>query len=255
MATKGINIKQSETKTVRRSQINFNELNPKRHTEDAINTQARNIRKVGIFGGIVLNDTTGNLLDGHRRLLALDQLHKYDGTPDTDYDVKVEVCALSPKEEKEQMTYMAVGNTAADLDLIAKYIGEIDTKDLGLTDAQIAALEQFSISDEDIFKDAPTSGGSAVTKEVEDFFNFLPSATVPVKGTENLTAEEKKAKVLEGKALNRENAARYDETARAQVILSFADLEAKEYFCTLMGEDGEVDVFDGGKVIEMLENQ
>lgn len=252
MAKKDINIKQSVTKTVRRSTINLNALNPKRHLEDAINTQARNIRKVGILGGIVYNESTHNLLDGHRRLLALDQLHKYDGTPDTDYDVKVEVCSLSDKEEKEQMTYMAVGNTAADLDLIAKYIGDIDTKDIGLTDAQIKALEMFTITDEDIF-DVPAGGGQS--KEVEDFFNFLPSATVPVKGTENLTDEEKKAKVLEGKALNKENAERYDETARAQVILSFQDIEAKEYFCNLIGEDGEVDVMDGGRLIEMLEGQ
>lgn len=242
MAKKDINIKQSETKIVRRSTINLNALNPKRHLEDAINTQARNIRKVGILGGIVYNESTHNLLDGHRRLLALDQLHKYDGTPDTDYDVKVEVCRLSDKEEKEQMTYMAVGNTAADLDLIAKYIGDIDTKDIGLTDAQIKALEMFTITDEDIF-DVPAGGGQS--KEVEDFFNFLPSATVPVKGTENLTDE----------ALNKENAERYDETARAQVILSFQDIEAKEYFCNLIGEDGEVDVMDGGRLIEMLEGQ
>ena len=242
MAKKDINIKQSETKIVRRSTINLNALNPKRHLEDAINTQARTIRKVGILGGIVYNESTHNLLDGHRRLLALDQLHKYDGTPDTDYDVKVEVCRLSDKEEKEQMTYMAVGNTAADLDLIAKYIGDIDTKDIGLTDAQIKALEMFTITDEDIF-DVPAGGGQS--KEVEDFFNFLPSATVPVKGTENLTDE----------ALNKENAERYDETARAQVILSFQDIEAKEYFCNLIGEDGEVDVMDGGRLIEMLEGQ
>lgn len=247
------NIKQSVTKTVKRSQINLNALNPKRHLEDAINTQARNIRKVGILGGIVVNSTTNNLLDGHRRLLALDQLNRYDGTPETDYDVKVEVCELSEKAEKEQMTYMAVGNTAADLDLIAKYIGDIDTKDIGLTEAQIKALEMFNITDDDVFN-VPTKEGGA-SKEVEEFFNFLPSATVPVKGTENLTDEEKKAKVLEGKALNRENSERYDATARAQVILSFQDLEAKEYFCTLIGEEGEVDVCDGGKVIELLESQ
>ena len=113
-------------------------------------------------------------------------------------------------------------------------------------------MEMFTIKDEDVF-DIPTGGGQS--KEVEDFFNFLPSATVPVKGTENLTDEEKKAKVLEGKALNKENAERYDETARAQIILSFSDIESKEYFCCLIGEDGEVDVCDGGRLIEMLESQ
>ena len=244
------NVKQSETKTLMRSQINLNALNPKRHLEDAIKTQARNIKKVGILGGIVVNSTTSNLLDGHRRLLALDQINKYDGTPNTDYEVKVEVCALSEKEEKEQMTYMAVGNTQADLDLIAKYIGDIDTKDIGLTDAQIKALEQFNITEEDIFKDDGKSG--VASAEVEDFFNFLPSATVPVKGTENLTDEEKKAKVLEGKALNKENAERYDNNASAQITLSFDDYETKIAFCEILGVSPEKTLIKGEDVLAIL---
>lgn len=243
-----MNIKQSITKTVKRSQINLNALNPKRHLEEAIKTQARNIKKVGILGGIVLNSTTSNLLDGHRRLLALDQINKYDGTPETDYDVKVEVCELSEKEEKEQMTYMAVGNTQADLDLIAKYIGDIDTKDIGLSDAQIKALEQFNITEEDIFK---SEDKGSVSAEVEDFFNFLPTATAPVKGSENLTEEEKKAKVLEGKNLNKENIEKYDERAAAQVTLSFPDTEARDYFLQLIGADNNF--CDGTVVIAMLE--
>lgn len=243
-----MNIKQSITKTVKRSQINLNALNPKRHLEEAIKTQARNIKKVGILGGIVLNSKTQNLLDGHRRLLALDQLNKYDGTPETDYDVKVEVCELSEKEEKEQMTYMAVGNTQADLDLIAKYIGDIDTKDIGLSEAQIKALEQFNITEEDIFQ---SEDKGSVSAEVEDFFNFLPTATAPVKGSENLTEEEKKAKVLEGKNLNKENIEKYDERAAAQVTLSFPDIEAKDYFLQLVG--AESNFCDGTVVIAMLE--
>lgn len=245
-------IKHSETKVVKRSEINLNALNPKRHLEEAIKTQARNIKKVGILGGIVVNDTTHNLLDGHRRLLALDQINKYDGTPETDYDVKVEVCALSEKEEKEQMTYMAVGNTAADLDLIAKYIGDIDTKDIGLSEAQIKALEQFNITEEDIFNDESKSG-TADNSVVDDFFEFLPSATVPVKGSENLTPEEKKAKVLEGKQLNKENAERYDERTTAQITLSFKTLENKEVFCEIIGIAPEATITNGEAILSMIQ--
>lgn len=248
------NIKQSETKTIMRSQIHLNALNPKRHVEEAIKTQARNIKKVGILGGIVVNQNTNNILDGHRRVLALDQLNKYDGTPETDYELKVEVCNLSEKEEKEQMTYMAVGNTAADLDLIAKYIGDIDTKDIGLTEAQIKALEQFSITEEDIFNDDSKSGvaGDESSNAVEDFFNFLPSATVQAKGAENLTPEEKKAKVLEGKALNKENIERYDESALAQITLSFDNMENKVAFCEILGISSDEQITKGEAVLELL---
>lgn len=245
-------IKHSETKVVKRSEINLNALNPKRHLEEAIKTQARNIKKVGILGGIVLNSTTSNLLDGHRRLLALDQLNKYDGTPETDYEVKVEVCQLSEKEEKEQMTYMAVGNTQADLDLIAKYIGDIDTKDLGLTEAQIKALEQFNITEEDIFNDESKSG-TADNSVVDDFFEFLPSATVPVKGSENLTPEEKKAKVLEGKQINNENKEFYEEHFNAYIKLSFRTYEAKVAFCERFGYDANENIGEGEILMTQLE--
>lgn len=245
-------IKHSETKVVKRSEINLNALNPKRHLEEAIKTQARNIKKVGILGGIVVNDTTHNLLDGHRRLLALDQINKYDGTPETDYDVKVEVCALSEKEEKEQMTYMAVGNTAADLDLIAKYIGDIDTKDIGLSEAQIKALEQFNITEEDIFNDESKSG-TADNSVVDDFFEFLPSATVPVKGTENLTPEEKKAKVLEGKQLNKENIEKYDDNAPCSITLSFKNYDNKAAFCEMLGYDLDVSMINGEDIMSKIE--
>lgn len=245
------NIKTSETKIVMRSTINFNELNPKRHEEEAVKVQARNIKKVGILGGIVVNEATSNLLDGHRRLMALDSINKYDGTPETDYEVKVEVCNLDEKTEKEQMTYMAVGNTQADLDLIAKYIGDIDTKDLGLTQAQIKALEQFNLSEEDIFN-SQDKGAQAVSKEVEDFFNFLPTATQPMKGSENLAPEEKKALVKAGKEKTREDSAGYDDFGNAMLTLSFDNMENKYAFCEAMGIDPDSKVTKGEELLSRL---
>lgn len=245
------NIKTSETKIVMRSTINFNELNPKRHEEEAVKVQARNIKKVGILGGIVVNEATSNLLDGHRRLMALDSINKYDGTPETDYEVKVEVCNLDEKTEKEQMTYMAVGNTQADLDLIAKYIGDIDTKDLGLTQAQIKALEQFNLSEEDIFN-SQDRGTQAVSKEVEDFFNFLPTATQPMKGSENLTPEEKKALVKAGKEKTREDSDNFADTMSAKIILSFSELDNKFAFCEAFGLDPTQEMFKGEDILSQL---
>lgn len=240
----------SETRIVKRSSINFNDLNPKRHQEESVKVQARNLKKVGYLGGIVVNETTHNLLDGHRRLMAMDSINKYDGTPETDYDVKVEVCNLDEKTEKEQMTYMAVGNTQADLDLIAQYIGDIDTKDLGLTEAQIKALEQFSLTEEDIFNEESKNGG--MTKEVEDFFNFLPSATVPVKGSENLTPEEKKAIVKAGKEKTMEDRGNYDDFANATLTLSFDSIENKYAFCEGLGIDPDSKVAKGEDLLDRL---
>lgn len=245
-------LKQSETKTVMRSQINLNPLNPKRHVDEAIALQMRNFKKVGILGGIVLNETTSNLLDGHRRVMALDRINKYDGTPETDYPIKVEVTALSSKEEKEQMTYMAVGNTKADLDLIANYVADIDTKDIGLTAAEIQALEQFNISEADIFAAEAEKEAAADADAVNDFFNFLPSATIKAKDADTLTPEQKKQKVLEGKSLNKENAERYAETESVQLVISFQSYENKVAFCETFGVDPDGKFAIGEEILQKI---
>ena len=82
--------KGSETIIIKRSEIALNPFNPKNHSDEEINLQKKNLKKVGFLGGIVWNKTTGRLLDGHRRIKALDLINKYDGT--NDYEIKVE-CA------------------------------------------------------------------------------------------------------------------------------------------------------------------
>lgn len=126
-------LKQSETRIIKRSQINLNPINPKRHSDERIRLQKKNLQKVGFLGGIVWNELSGNLIDVHRRIKAMDMYYKYDGTSDTDYKVKVEVVNLDEKKEKEQLTYMAVGNTKPDLDLLASYLPDIDYSEVGLS--------------------------------------------------------------------------------------------------------------------------
>ena len=104
-------MKQSETRTIKRSQINLNPQNIKNHTEEQVKLQKKNLKKVGYLGGVVWNEESHNLIDGHRRLQALDSINRYDGTPETDYDIKVECVSFDRKTELEQMAYMAVGNS------------------------------------------------------------------------------------------------------------------------------------------------
>ena len=119
-------IKQSETVEIQRSQINLNPYNPKRHSDKKVSEQKKNLQRVGFLGGIVWNRISGNLIDGHRRIKAMDAHYQYDGTPETDYPVKVEAVELDEKQELEQLTYMALGNTKADYQLVAEYLPSID---------------------------------------------------------------------------------------------------------------------------------
>lgn len=133
---------QSETIWIKRSQINFAPYNPKNHSKEAVTEQRRNIKRVGILGGLVWNKTTGNLISGHKRTMALDEINKYDGTPATDYDIKVEAVEFNEKTEKEQNVYMdsRSTNTEQDYDLLKAIMPEIDYKNAGLTDYDMAIM-------------------------------------------------------------------------------------------------------------------
>jgi len=134
--------KKSETVIIKRSQINFMPGNPKRHTQEAVQKQLRNFKNVGFLGGIVWNETTSNLISGHKRLMAMDQIIGYDGTPAKDYNVKIEKVSLTRKQEIEQNIFMdaQATNTPQDLDMLANLIPEIDFKLAGLEDNDLKLL-------------------------------------------------------------------------------------------------------------------
>lgn len=135
--------KGSETKIIKRSQINLNPYNPKHHSELDIKKQKANIKRVGLLGGITWNETSGNLIDGHKRILSCDLINGYDGTPEKDYDVKVEAVDFDEKTEKEQMVFQAVANTSVDYNEIAKFIDDIDFKAAGFTEQDAEQIKQL----------------------------------------------------------------------------------------------------------------
>lgn len=212
-------IKTSETTIIKRSQINLNPINPKRHTNESITLQKKNIRKVGYLGGIVWNKTTSNLIDGHRRVYALDQLNEYP-TKNTDYDLKVEVVELDPKTEKMQLTYMATGNTKYDIDLIADYIKGIDEanySDLGLSDSELNDI--LAITD--------------TTDNIPTYDDFLNQTNQKTHQPENETIRD--GHIYEAKKQIAERLEQNDDFANAFTILSFDSRENKIAFFELLG--------------------
>lgn len=228
----------SETRVVKRHQISFNFRNPKRHKEDRIKLQAKNLKKVGYLGGIVWNETTGNLIDGHRRISAMDLYYGYDGTKETDYEVKVEVVHMDEASEKQQLAYMAAGDTKADLDLLAEFANDIDLGEIGLDQSEI----------DDILNIANGSDEDTV-----DILSELvtPTKKVPEKGTAEYEAA--KARVKEGKAKTREIAQRDAQNDAAHVVLSFSNYENFVAFCDMMGVAPDVKFVKGEELLQMFE--
>jgi hypothetical protein len=232
-------LKQSETITINRSQINLNPYNPKKHTDKEIKNQLANLKKVGFNGGIKWNKVTGNLIDGHRRIKAMDMYYKYDGTNETNYQVKVEAVEFDEKTEKEQLTYEALGNTRADYSLVAEYINDIDYTNLGLSDYDINEIFNFVV---DINDDTP---------QVETYDDLI---TTPQVETKDLpTYEEKKEQVKQMKQQVKEKAIERQKDEDAFITLSFSTYEAKSAFCEIMGIDPDERFVKGETVLNMIE--
>lgn len=136
-------IKQSETVFIKRSQISFAAYNPRKKNPKVINELKKNFKKVGFLGGIVWNETSGNLVGGHKRVEALDLINGYDGK--NDYDIKVEKVSLDDKTEKEQNIFLnnkrVQGET--DYELLSKLLPEIEKENAGLDDYDIDIVKSI----------------------------------------------------------------------------------------------------------------
>ena len=238
MSTTMKQLKQSETLTINRSQINLNPYNPKKHTDKEIKNQLANLKKVGFNGGIKWNKVTNNLIDGHRRIKAIDIYYKYDGTHETDYQVKVEAVEFDEKTEKEQLTYEALGNTRADYSLVAEYINDIDYTNLGLSDYDINELSHFVIDVNDYLPQVDT---------YEDLI------TEPQEEKNEPTYDEKKEQVKQMKQQIKDNALEKQKNEDAFITLSFSTYEAKSTFCEIIGIDPDERFAKGETVLNMIE--
>jgi hypothetical protein len=237
---------QSETIVIKRSQINFAPYNPKKHSKEAIAEQRRNIKRVGILGGIIWNKVTGNLVSGHKRTMALDELNKYDGTPETDYDIKVEMVEMDEKTEKEQNIYMdAQGtNTQQDIDLLAVIIPDIDFKNAGLSDEDLQLIGvDFTLQTEE-------------ERDITSAFDELNAPAKKVKEAEKKakkekTEEEKIAHNKEVKAQVMADAQEKAENMESYVMIPFDTYKRKAAFMERFGFDPR-EKFIKGEVFENM---
>lgn len=226
--------KGSETVEIWRSEILFNPANIKRHAEKDIKLQVKNIRKNGYLGGIVWCSSSKHLVDGHRRVAALDIINKYDvNTKENDYKVKVEQVDFDEKTEKEQMAFMALGNSKADYNLVANIIDDIDYESVGLSEEDYQQIKDLQANDipevgmrdmDDTFIQEPVTelddSDKVSTEDIIQRHEEQPHMT-----KEQVKAEKRKQ---DNVASNRQ------ETQDLYVFLSFENVENKLAFCELL---------------------
>lgn len=248
-------MKQSETKTIKRSAINFNPANIKTHSAEEIKQQKKNFRSVGYLGGIVYNEASGNLIDGHRRIAALDELYHYDGTPSTDYEVKVEAISLDAKTEKEQMAYQAIGNGKADYNLVANIIDEVDWKNIGITEddyKQITALKAVTEEELESIGDMPMMEEDFTPKRKAEITE-LPDAKTNEEYAKAIEEKPKmpKEEVKEAKQHCKNVNSNYMDETENFVLINFENVDEKMAFCEVLGFEAHPNMVIAGK--ELLE--
>ena len=251
--------KGSETKIIKRSQINLNPCNPKHHTDAEIKQQKANIRKVGLLGGIQWNESTGNLIDGHKRVMSCDLIQGYDGTTETDYDIKVEAVDFDEKTEKEQMVFQAKATTSRlDYNVVASFIDEIDSKAAGFTELETEQIKQLQ---EELDK--------TINNYIDDFADdFLYEPTDKPQVTElpdvEKTSDEIVAEHAEKPKMSREEvreqkqhctnvAMKRQESIDNFVFVEFESLEQKQLFCDMLNIVAESSMrITGNQLLSLL---
>lgn len=214
-------IKQAPAREVQRSQINFASYNPRKLSEDARKRLKANLKRIGLAGGIVWNEATGNLVSGHQRLSILDEIHRYDPeTGKNDYTIRVEVLNLTEKEEKEQNIFM--NSTTAqgefDSDLLAQMLPDIDIDLAGLDSSDVSILmaesAMFDIAD---YHQVSSQGFSSIAQP--------------------LTEEERQARKEHVKEVRAQTAGKMEDEyyeGESYVTLSFQSYANKLYFMEVL---------------------
>lgn len=212
-------VKQAQSQEIQRSQINFASYNPRKLSEPAKKKLKANLKRIGLAGGIVWNENTGNLVSGHQRLSIIDEIEKYNSeTQENDYRIRVEVLNLSEKEEKEQNIFF--NSTTAqgefDNDLLANLLPEIDY--------ELAGLDEYDLNV--LIADVP----------VFDVADYNLAVKNDFKNLEQLTDEERLAKkeaVKQAKQITKDKMEQ-EVVGDPFITLSFSDYESKLYFMELL---------------------
>lgn len=136
-------IKQAEVREVMRSQITPAAYNPRKISPEARKMLKDNLKKVGLLGGIIWNEQTGNLVSGHQRISVMDEVNKYNPeTKEHDYPITVSVVQFDEKTEKEQSLFANNRNAQGEFDddMLRDMFEGIDYSAAGFTDFDLQML-------------------------------------------------------------------------------------------------------------------
>lgn len=126
------------------SEFRFNPLNWRQHPQTQRDALNEILAKVGWVTGVIVNKTTGNLIDGHARIE--EALQKDPGSPVPFIEVE-----LTEDEERQILLLLdPIGNMAAtDVDLFSQLADLVDVESSGLLEviAEMSRKDQIEAAE------------------------------------------------------------------------------------------------------------
>ncbi len=256
-------IKQPESREIQRSQINFANYNPRKITPEARKQLKANLKRVGILGGIVWNEITGNLVSGHQRVSVIDEVNKYNSkTKENDYLIRVEVVQMDVKTEKEQNIFMNNRNVQGefDIDMLKDLLNGIDYNLAGLDDFDLNMMGigdiNLNINDdiwrkEDIIDDSLvaiddfTKGGFE-SRNIDRSKNFYEDSK------ENQIARHNEIQKIKNR-ISSQNSFEKDNGMLSYVVLSFKSPTERANFMETFGYSFDERYIDGNEFMNRVE--
>lgn len=258
-------IKQPENREIQRSQINFANYNPRKITPEARKKLKANLKRVGILGGIVWNETTGNLVSGHQRVSVIDEVNKYNSeTNENDYAIRVEVVQMNEKTEKEQNVFMNNRNVQGDFDsdMLKDLMDGIDYNLAGLDDFDlnmlgIGDIDLNNIGNDDLWRkedildesllavDDLTKGGSE-SKSLDRSKDFYEDSK------ENQIARHNEIQKIKDR-ISKQNSFEKDNGMLSYVVLSFNSPTERANFMEAFGYGFDERYIDGNEFMNRVE--
>lgn len=257
-------IKQPENREIQRSKINFANYNPRKITPEARKKLKANLKRVGILGGIVWNEVTGNLVSGHQRVSVIDEVNKYNlKTNENDYLIRVEVVQMDEKTEKEQNVFMNNRNVQGDFDsdMLKTLLDGIDYNLAGLDDFDLNMLGigdiDLNIGNDDIWRkedilDDSLSIIDDLTKEGSEHRNIDRSKDFYEDSKENQIARHNEIQKIKDRIGN-QNSFEKDNGMLSYVVLSFNTPTERANFMEVFGYSFDERYIDGNEFMNRVE--
>lgn len=256
-------ITQPESREIQRSIINLANYNPRKIAPEARKSLKANLKRIGLLGGIVWNEVTGNLVSGHQRVSIIDEVNKYNSdTKENDYLIRVEVVRMDEKTEKEQNIFMNNRSVQGefDSDMLKDMLGGIDYNLAGLNDFDLSMLGigdlDFSINDEIWSKDNILNDSlysiDEITKEGEENKRIDRSGDFYSDSKENQIARHNEVQKIKDR-IGRQNSFEKDNGMLSYVVLSFKSPTERANFMEMFGYEFDERYIDGKEFMDRVE--